>query len=1491
MSLKLFIIFFLMICFTHQAFVNKNRVNITSNLTIFYRFTDDNKIYLTFSAQNNGGWVAMGFGNTQSNIDIIRVYINTANSSAAVQDLYSTGDFLWVDDATLFGGTDDLKLEGGTRTNGVLNITVSRIWKTGDDYDYVIVPPITVKCLFFWGPSDDITQKYINNPSPLNVYLSTIQVCNTFCATLNMTCVGPDVGDCVCPSGTFLNSTSGACMSCIGNCSVCTDTKSCTTCASNYFYQASPLQCTLCTDGDQYKNTGAGTCTVCDANCQICASDINCGTCKAGYFLNINNKCTACIANCSTCTTTTDCQACLPGFFYANGQCSACPQNCNNCSDANTCTQCINNYYFSGSTCVNCSSLGLKKTGASNGTGTCQACVSGCLVCDTTTSCTQCGDGYLATGTTACNPCTVTSCKTCNPLSTCTSCLANYILFSNTCVQCSVPNCQGCDSNGKCLACNAGFILFNGVCSNCSVSNCAYCGSDPTVCVYCSNGYYLTPNGTCYPGTVQSCVVPWGNTSCTACDTGFLLASNACYQCSGKNCLTCSSNNICSQCGVQYFLQNNLCSKCIANCDSCFDQSTCSLCSTGYYLSSSTQCSRCSVNNCQTCNSNPTKCDQCLAQFFLSGDKLTCSTCSDPNCLTCSTAAVCTACNAGYYLNQSSCVACAQTNCASCSSAAKCDQCKTNYTANLAQTSCSYCPFQTCQRCDSNFQCAACTPQYFFNNNSNSCISCQSNCINCTDPSICTSCSSGYYLNNITCLACSSNCAQCNSTSCITCSSGYGLNSQGQCITCNVPNCLSCSSNNVCSQCSSGLTLNLASNTCGCSAAQLWNSSAQICLTCSNLYTNCYSCNQTACISCIPGYYQPTGSGSCIKCNQDANCGVCNTTNCLSCVTGYYLQPNNTCSACFVDCANCTGSAHNQCTVCNSGFALFGSTNQCATSNCPNSFSNCQSCVRNNAGNLVCVGCNAGYFLSPDTGLCDYCHPSCLTCNGKTSSDCLSCPSYSLFYSNLGICAYNCSKNCLTCDGSGTTNCLSCANSLILLNKQCVTTDAALQNISNFTANTTGFTPNIVTYAEAIRSFTQRTASTQKSCNNNTDCFNNGECYQNVCLCKTGFLGIQCQISQSDLAVAINKKNDILIYLISALSNLNTAGIQTSGNTSRILDNTTNTTSNTSNSSNSSNTSSNNGNTSTSASAVNSSTLQITLATIVELATPIELWTTANSINTTIIFMNQLIRSNIAAFNQTIITTALQALSNMVYVLNNYNRSVVSMVRSDEVNLYQNITITTQIIINTTLSSLTSVGNTYQIYTPYLKVSLNYIDLSSSQSPKFTLYSNPYYDSNDVYMTQVSFTADSTSLITKINGGNPKVLLKQTAWISANPLPEDKNQQVNLTLATGISSIEIYKTTGDYLPITGITDLVAVRTKKITPSNPLDTTNTQDRYACAYWDNSSSIWSMDGLDNDRTTDSQNYLGCYTNHFTYFTVVYRNQTDFFALQFVEVPLKL
>lgn len=1480
MKVFFFILFcsFISVCYT-QTLLNKNRFNITSALTLFYSFTDQNSIQINLVMNNNAGWITMGFGSTQTNIDMIRVYMSNLN--IVVEDLYSQGDFKYNLDTSFQTGTNDVTLVSGSRVNGLLNVSFSRFLNTGDTYDFIIVDGSTTKCLFIWqSTTDDIAVKYNNGPIPMNVFFTTQQLCHSHCTSNSMSCVGPDYGDCVCPVGSFMNATLGTCVKCIDQCDKCIDQNSCTNCASNYFYQRTPLKCTLCSDGNQFKDTANNACSICDSNCASCSSDILCGTCSLGFYLNLENKCSACIANCGVCTNSSNCQSCKDGFYSASNACNPCPNNCKLCQSATQCTQCLANYYFSGSSCVGCNSTGQLKQGVNDGSGTCIACVANCASCQSATVCNQCADGYgLNVDKNACSQCTITNCKSC-PSGTqiCSECLSGYNLISNTCQLCSVKNCLVCDETGKvCLTCAENYIAFKGICSLCQAGNCAFCGpSDNKTCAYCSESYYLASSGLCLQSGVENCMIPWGQASCLSCLDGYALSNNiSCFECGVRNCQTCSSNNICFSCNKKYFLQNNYCAKCTSNCDICSDANTCTTCAQSYYLDANKKCSPCAISNCLSCATDPASCDQCNSGYILSANKKSCSLCTTLNCSQCSNTATCTACQTGFYLSSDkSCVKCAQEHCSACSSAASCDKCSDGYSLSSNSTVCLHCPFETCAQClYEDLQCSICKPQFYFNNVSNSCISCQSNCLNCESDSSCSKCSLGYYLKDKACWTCNEHCANCNESTCIECFPGYKLNSNNQCILCNTANCQKCSANNKCSLCNSGFTLNTTSQTCGCSESQILNTALQACVNCDQLYSNCYSCNSTKCLTCNPGFYQSSVNGQCVACNQDPKCGVCNTTSCVSCVSGYYLQPNGSCSSCFVDCATCTGPSFNQCLSCVSDYFLLSGKSRCATNKCSN-IPLCKSCARQTDGTFTCVECADHYFMDPDLGYCDYCDPSCLTCSDKGTNNCLTCPSYALFFKETSTCVSNCSSTCLTCDGVTSNDCVSCEDNKILFNKQCVDVNQARQTLNNFTASKTGVSTSLTNIAKAIRSFTERTAQILTTCSNNEDCFNNGECFQSICLCRTGYKGNQCQITSEELQFAINKTNEIVDFVANSFI---------SGK--RILaDNTTNTT-NSTNSTNSSTQTNTTNNSSTQTTSLTN--IEIAFSTLSELTGVKELWTNWTSINSTVKLINSLLTQNLALLTQNSITIGFQALSNMVHVINGIDLTAGILNRSQQVSIYNGFLNTINVVLNTTVSLLKTTGASYQIYTPYLKIVLNSIDLSSSQSPKFTVYSSGYYNTNEVYMTQISFTADSTSLISKINGGNFKVILKQVFWKSANPFPEDRTKQENLTLATGISSVEIFKISGEYLSISGISDYIAIRIKKINPTSNLDTDNTNERYACAFWDKNSNLWTMEGLNNDKTTDSNNYIGCYTNHLSDFTVVYRNKTAFFALEFVEV----
>lgn len=83
---------------------------------------------------------------------------------------------------------------------------------------------------------------------------------------------------------------------------------------------------------------------------------------------------------------------------------------------------------------------------------------------------------------------------------------------------------------------------------------------------------------------------------------------------------------------------------------------------------------------------------------------------------------------------------------------------------------------------------------------------CPANCDTCSSATVCTDCSSGYYLSSGSCFTCSSAmpyCSTCYSrVSCLTCQTGYAVNGT-TCASCPalIVGCLECSSNTYCTVC------------------------------------------------------------------------------------------------------------------------------------------------------------------------------------------------------------------------------------------------------------------------------------------------------------------------------------------------------------------------------------------------------------------------------------------------------------------------------------------------------------------------------------------------------------------------------------------------------------------------------------------------------------------------------------------------------------------
>ena len=123
----------------------------------------------------------------------------------------------------------------------------------------------------------------------------------------------------------------------------------------------------------------------------------------------------------------------------------------------------------------------------------------------------------------------------------CLTCAAGFQLSGDkkSCTACNVAQCTGgYDTNTcNCKACASGYQ--GAACTACAATrpNCATMAANTcNGCATCSAGYSLDANGNCIQCSVANCGTYSTNTcTCTACNTGYSLASNTCTAVSDKS--------------------------------------------------------------------------------------------------------------------------------------------------------------------------------------------------------------------------------------------------------------------------------------------------------------------------------------------------------------------------------------------------------------------------------------------------------------------------------------------------------------------------------------------------------------------------------------------------------------------------------------------------------------------------------------------------------------------------------------------------------------------------------------------------------------------------------------------------------------------------------------------------------------------------------------------------------------------------------------------
>lgn len=97
-------------------------------------------------------------------------------------------------------------------------------------------------------------------------------------------------------------------------------------------------------------------CTI--LNCSVCSTSTSCLTCAPSFYLNSLYRCSSCLSNCLTCTNITYCQLCISGNYFnpTTGICTACSPYCLDCT-ISYCNNCTYGYFISGSSCLSCSMI------------------------------------------------------------------------------------------------------------------------------------------------------------------------------------------------------------------------------------------------------------------------------------------------------------------------------------------------------------------------------------------------------------------------------------------------------------------------------------------------------------------------------------------------------------------------------------------------------------------------------------------------------------------------------------------------------------------------------------------------------------------------------------------------------------------------------------------------------------------------------------------------------------------------------------------------------------------------------------------------------------------------------------------------------------------------------------------------------------------------------------------------------------------------------
>ena len=409
---------------------------------------------------------------------------------------------------------------------------------------------------------------------------NTCQQCDPSCYTCArgtafdcLSCTGstylnPRYRSCVssCPIGWWTEYPTNTCRQCYLYISTAPELDSCATCSGG-----SSTDCSLC-PSSSFLDSTTGSCVF---QCPYGYwGDSTTGTCKNCY--STSDPLTDINRSCKTCTgvSNNQCLSCYLGEYYfsGNGTClRSCPSDWYPDASTSTCNACFQAAALSTQySCATCSGPAATD---------CLSCSGPAYLYPGNNSCMNpCPSGfYHDIATTTCIACT-SPCLACNgPLaSDCTMCSTGKLLYQNTCIGNCPSGYYPNSSDNTCRACYR--PTDNEVERSCETCD----GLLRTNCLSCSNElYFYSKNRTCLLNCPDGTYKETSTGTCASCYTQSSAQNTdyfSCLTCSGplySECLSCEAPHV-------YFKNDSTCrSSCPCDGGYFFDSSTneCGVCS------------------------------------------------------------------------------------------------------------------------------------------------------------------------------------------------------------------------------------------------------------------------------------------------------------------------------------------------------------------------------------------------------------------------------------------------------------------------------------------------------------------------------------------------------------------------------------------------------------------------------------------------------------------------------------------------------------------------------------------------------------------------------------------------------------------------------------------------------------------------------------------------------------------------------------------------